>query len=346
MVKIRVANHYYNGENNSKQLIVTHSYGSTPIKLEFLFPDGNTFVVRDLVSDKSGYIEYPLSSEILYQNGDVSAQATVTTPSGAIEKSSVVSFPVGGSINATENLTLSLRNKRLYPKGGNSVVVVGDNKDYRIKFIGIENFSAIFAIFNRDGKTNPPIMLSETGEVDIPLWVLKGGTFEVGLYSEGFASTPITVSVDRSIVDKSGVIEEDPDQTIVEQLIKKVNDIKYIKACNIVNGKLIIYLNDGSEIDAGIVDDDDSTTIIQADQEQNDATQPNYIMNRTHYKETDNEGNIIYHRLDNNYLNLDNAVKKDSANPVTSEAVFEAINNDEPDTISNIEIEEILKNFV
>ena len=85
---------------------------------------------------------------------------------------------------------------------------------------------------------------------------------------------------------------------------------------------------------------------IQANQNQNDSTKPDYIKNRTHWKETDKSGKITYHPLDNNYLNLDNAVKKGSENPVTSEAVFAAIDSDEPDAISNVEIEEILKNFV
>ena len=344
MLRIRVVNHYYNGENESKQLIIS-AYAGIPVKLEFQLRDGNTFIVDDLVPDKSGNITYSLPSEILYQDGRVSAQATITLPSGVIEKSSIVSFPVGHSINATDSLTLFLHNKRLYPKGGNRIVVVGDNKDYKVKFTGVEDLGETFAIFNRDGKSSSPIMLSESGEVGIPLWVLKSGNFEVGLYAEGFASTPISITVDRSIVDQEGVITEDPDLTIVEQLLEKVNDIKYIKTCKIVDGRLILSLNDGTNIDAGFVGSGEST-IVQANQEQNNSSQPDYIKNRTHYKETDIEGNVIYHKLDNNYLNLDNEIKQNSDNPVTAKAVYKAVDEVEPEALSNLEIEELLKNFV
>lgn len=345
MLKIRVANQYFNGENESKNLVITQTYGGIPVQLDFQFPDGNTLIVKDLMCDESGNTTYPLPDEIMYQNGRVSVQATVVLPTGAVEKSSVVTFPVGRSINAEDNLTLFLHNKRLYPKGGNCIAVVGDNKDYKIKFENVENLGSIFAIFNRDGKSSSPIMLSESGEVGIPLWVLKSGNFEVGLYAEGFASTPLSITVDRSIVDQEGVITEDPDLTIVEQLLEKVNDIKYIKTCKIVDGRLIICLNDNSEIDAGFVGSGEST-IVQANQEQNDNSQPDYIRNRTHYKETDADGNVIYHKLDNSYLNLDSEIKQDSGNPVTAKAVYKAVDEAEPKALTNLEIEELLKNFV
>ncbi len=345
MLKIRVANQYFNGENESKNLVITQTYGGIPVQLDFQFPDGNTLIVKDLMCDESGNTTYPLPDEIMYQNGRVSVQATVVLPTGAVEKSSVVTFPVGRSINAEDDLTLFLHNKRLYPKGGNCIAVVGDNKDYKIKFENVENLGSIFAIFNRDGKSSSPIMLSDDGEVSVPLWVLKSGSFEVGLYAEGFASTPLNITVDRSIVDQEGVITEDPDLTIVEQLLEKVNDIKYIKTCKIVDGRLVICLNDGSEIDAGFVGTGEST-IVQANQEQNDNSQPDYIRNRTHYKEIDSEGNTIYHTLDNNYLNLESEVKQNSDNPVTAKAVYKAVDAAEPEALTNLEIEELLKNFV
>lgn len=347
MIKIRVTNQYFNGENESKQIIVTQTYSGVPVRLEFQLPDSNTFVADNLMPDESGSITYPLPVEIMYQDGRVSVQATIELPSGVIEKSSIVSFPVGHSINATDGLTLFLYNKRLYSKGGNGIVVVGDNKDYKVKFTGVEDLGETFAIFNRDGKSSSPIMLSESGEVGIPLWVLKSGNFEVGLYAEGFASTPLSITVDRSIVDQEGVITEDPDPTIVEQLLEKVNDIKYIKTCKIVNGRLMICLNDDSEIDAGFVGNGGGTiTTVQADQEQNDNSQPDYIRNRTHYKEVDGEGHTIYHTLDNNYLNLENEVKQNSDNPVTAKAVYKAVGAAEPEVLTNLEIEELLKNFV
>lgn len=85
---------------------------------------------------------------------------------------------------------------------------------------------------------------------------------------------------------------------------------------------------------------------VQSDQEQNDDSQPDYIRNRTHYKETNSEGQVVYHTLDNKYLNLDNEVRQDSNNPVTAKAVYKAVNEAEPEALTNFEIEELLKNFV
>ena len=274
------------------------------------------------------------------------AQATITLASGEIEKSSVISFHVGGSINATDSLTLLLHNKRLYPKSGNNVIVVGDNHDYFIKFTGVDDLGSVFAIFNRDNKSSSPIMLPEDGKVNIPSWVLKKGSFDVGLYADGFASTPLSVIVQGSIVEDNSTITEEPDPTIVEQLLKKVDDIKYIKSCKVVNGKLIIILNDDTELDAGYVIGDSEISSIQSDQDQNDSTKPDYIKNRTHYKEVDSEGNTIYHTLNNKYLNLDVEVGKDSENPVTAKAVCKAIASAEPEALTNLEIEELLKNFM
>ena len=55
------------------------------------------------------------------------------------------------------------------------------------------------------------------------------GNFELGLYAEGFASAPLEIIVDESIVEQSGVIVDESEPSIVEQLLNKVNSIKYIK---------------------------------------------------------------------------------------------------------------------
>ena len=54
---------------------------------------------------------------------------------------------------------------------------------------------------------------------------------------------------------------------------------------------------------------------------------------------------VVYHTLDNKYLNLDNEVRQDSDNPVTAKAVYKAVNEAEPEALTNLEIEELLKNF-
>lgn len=340
MVELKAVYQCFNGENNVQRIrVVSNTYVSTPLIIEFRLPDGNTYTVDNVVTDDSGCAVCDLSKEVLYQNGKVSAQATVKLPSGEIEKSNIITFAVHPSINAEDDFDILVFNNRLYPKGGNLFRAVGDNDSYKLKFIGAESLGEVFAIFSRDGNMSPPLLLDDNFEVNVPLWVLKKGSFEVGLYAEGYATTPLEIVVDKSIIDEDEVIKEDPPETIVNQLLSKVNSIKYITSCSVVDGKLMIYLNDGSEIDAGVV----STGV---DQEQNDDSQPDYIKNRTHYKEIDTEGNVIYHKLDNNYLNLDSEIKQNSDNPVTAKAVYKAVDAAEPEALTNLEIEELLKNFV
>lgn len=347
MIVLKPAYQCFNGENESRQIeICAQEYKNTPVSIEFRLPDGNTFVSDDLITDNNGEAIYLLPKEILYQNGRISAQATITLSDGKIEKSSVISFPISCSINSCDDFSILLYNNRLYPKGGNKLKLVGDNDCYKVKFIGIESLGEVFVIFSRDNKTSKPILLNDDGSVNIPLWVLKRGSFELGLYAEGFASTPLEIIVDESIIEQIGVIVDESEPSIVEQLLNKVNSIKYIKSCQIINGKLIVILNDDSEIDAGYVVGGSTALTIQSDWNQNENLQPDYIRNRTHYKEIDEDGNEVYHTLDNKYLNLDKEISQGSDNPVTSKAVYKAVTEVEMESLSNLEIEELIKNFV
>ena len=105
-------------------------------------------------------------------------------------------------------------------------------------------------------------------------------------------------------------------------------------------------MNDDSEIDAGYVVGGSTALTIQSDWNQNENLQPDYIRNRTHYKEIDEDGNEVYHTLDNKYLNLDKEISQGSDNPVTSKAVYKAVTEIEMESLSNLEIEELIKNFV
>lgn len=326
MITLKALCQCFNGENESKQLrVVSPNHKNTPICLEFRFPDGVSYTDNNAITDDNGEIMYLLPREVLYQNGKVSAQATITLPDGTIEKSAMITFAVNQSINADDDFSILMYGNRLYPRGGNVLRLVGDNDRYIIKFVGTENLGEVFAIFSRDNKTSKPILLNDDGSVNIPLWVLKRGSFEVGLYAEGFATTPLEIIVDESIIEQHGETIEDPEPSLVDQLLNKVNNIKYIKSCRVDSGRLIVILNDDSEIDAGFIISADELSSIQSDWDQNDDSSPDYMKNRTHYKEVDSDGNIIYHTLDNKYLNLDNEVNSDSGNPVTSKAVRDAV---------------------
>ena len=120
-----------------------------------------------------------------------------------------------------EPFILVLKGKRLFCKDEDTISPVGDNSDYIIKFEGVSK-TAVFAVFNRDGKTQK-ISLDENKEVLIPMWVLKKGSFEVGLYSDGFASTAVSVYVRASVMEDDYEQTEDVPQSMVDQLIELVN---------------------------------------------------------------------------------------------------------------------------
>ena len=97
-------------------------------------------------------------------------------------------------------INLELRDKWLSYAGGKPCfLIVGDNEDYSIHFDSDINKAAVFAVFRKEGKEQR-YLLDESGNVNIPLWVLKNGTFRVGLISDGFASTPLPIYVVGSII--------------------------------------------------------------------------------------------------------------------------------------------------
>ena len=127
-----------------------------------------------------------------------------------------------------EPIVLTLKDKRLFAKGDSTITLVGDNADYKIHFEGISK-TAVFAVFNRDGKTEKKA-LDESNDVSVPVWLLKKGKFDVGLYSDGFASTAVSISVRASVVEDEGEETEDIEQPMIEQLIELVNkDIASVK---------------------------------------------------------------------------------------------------------------------
>lgn len=158
---------------------------------------------------------------------------------------------------------ISVENKMLYPKGRSDINLTGDNTDYKLHFELDEPRTAMFALFRRDGKEKEYI-LDENGEVAVPMWVLKRGTFEVGLTSDGFASTALSVWVTASIKEETAEAAEEIPQEKIDQLIELVNEIKSGgsgggEAASVVSaevdedGVLLIELSNGEKIVAGTV---------------------------------------------------------------------------------------------
>ncbi|MCM1364663.1 MAG: hypothetical protein NC122_05105 [Faecalibacterium sp.] len=133
-----------------------------------------------------------------------------------------------------QTIELKLRDKRLFPidKTKRTFTVVGDNNDYYIHFDIDNPRRAMFAVFSQDDKCKcqPPkqesILIDESGTINVPMWILKKGGFNVGIVSDGFASTAFYIYVDGSIIDQPGIETESPPPSQVEQLIKLVNDLQ------------------------------------------------------------------------------------------------------------------------
>lgn len=155
-------------------------------------------------------------------------------------------------------LNLKVRDKVLLPESKDSLKFrfVGDNEDYVIHFDVDIPFVAMFAKFHTKNGDPEPILLDKDGNVKVPMSVMKYGQFDVGLYKDGYATTPFSVWVDGSIIDKNGIPIEEPEPTQVEQLIGLVNGIKQsgIQSAEVnADGHLIFTLTDGTVLDAGYV---------------------------------------------------------------------------------------------
>lgn len=113
-----------------------------------------------------------------------------------------------------------------------SFSLVGDNRDYCIHFTVDKPKRAMFAVFSEivRGCCRAPkqesVLIDENGLANVPMWILKQGSFNVGVVYDGFASTPFIVYVVGSIIDKTGIQTEEPPPSQVEQLIKLVNDLQ------------------------------------------------------------------------------------------------------------------------
>lgn len=166
-------------------------------------------------------------------------------------------------------INLELKDKWLSYAGGKPCfLLVGDNEDYSIHFDTDLNKAAVFAVFRKEGKEKR-YLLDESGNVNIPLWVLKNGTFRVGLISDGFASTPLPIYVVESILDKDCAEAEEVTPTQTQQLIELVNKTiagqhgVNIERVFIEDGELIIELSNGNKINAGKCRGSDETQFLE-----------------------------------------------------------------------------------
>lgn len=88
-----------------------------------------------------------------------------------------------------------------------------------------------------------------------------------------------------------------------------------------------------SAISESIIED------LQSDWAENSPTSPFYIRNRTHWVEhqAGSQGGEIVHKLDNKFLNIDSEPIEGSDNPISSDAVAQALKNAVDKSIDDLE---------
>lgn len=164
------------------------------------------------------------------------------------------------------NVELTVVGKRLLSSDGRKkkVIVVADNKDYFIKFNGVDESIAVFAKFRKDGKYQD-FLISSDRTVQIPLWVLSEGFFEVGLYNDSTATTAFEFEVVTSILEEEGIETETPEPGVVEQLIKLVNDLQNDLPIATKESLGVVKVGDGLLIDSSGTVSVDIAEEIEAD---------------------------------------------------------------------------------
>lgn len=158
----------------------------------------------------------------------------------------IITFEVNGRV-------LSLKDK-------NKTLAVSDNECYKavFEFSGQEEaLMALFARFIDENEHFYDVLLDENFSCAVPSAVLKSVAVEVGLYSDGFATTACKFCVAPSILENSKIEAEPPEVSQTQELISLVNKIVTVKEANVdSNNDLIITLSDGRKINAGYVKGD------------------------------------------------------------------------------------------
>ncbi|MBQ8027905.1 MAG: leucine-rich repeat protein [Clostridia bacterium] len=137
--------------------------------------------------------------------------------------------------------------------------IVGNNDDfYFAKFVFSEPDEAsrvIFARFINDSNEMVDVALDENCCCEIPPSMLNSLTFEVGLYSDGFATSTVKVAVTPSVLEAEGfLLNEENAPSQYEQILEIVNSVETVENA-VVNeeNNLIIALSSGAQINAGYV---------------------------------------------------------------------------------------------
>lgn len=129
-------------------------------------------------------------------------------------------------------IDLILKDKVLYFAEDSPVEwVVSDNGDYQMHIDIDDKRNAMFAVFVRDGEAiectidEDGYVLNKDGERSVPTWALACPFMNVGVISDDYATRPLSIAVRGSI---KRLYEEEivqPDDPLIEQILKIVNDI-------------------------------------------------------------------------------------------------------------------------
>lgn len=155
---------------------------------------------------------------------------------------------------ALQTIELKVRDRRLsFVEGGaREYYLLSQNAGYQMKFDLDEQRNAMFAVFVRDGQAVQCTIDSEgyvidpaTNERGVPIWALARPLMSVGVVSDYYATTPLTYCVHNSIKDWYDEPIIPPDNPLVEQLIRMVNNIPTLPPVTTADNGKVARVVDG-----------------------------------------------------------------------------------------------------
>lgn len=170
-------------------------------------------------------------------------------------------------MNITINLLLKDRQLSVL-KESSSTCVVSDNNSFCLKLISEDALPlAVFARFLFGNGLKSDVLLDGDGCCTVPLAALQNDYFEVGFYSDGFATTTVNFAVISSVLYKDAIESETPSASQTQQLIALVNQIPIIESISVnENAEVVITYTDKTEKTVGSLKDN----YVLLEQDKND----------------------------------------------------------------------------
>lgn len=124
-------------------------------------------------------------------------------------------------------MRFTVKNREISPSNGTTVLVIGDNADYKAQFEFDSEWNGVVktARFVRGKKFQEVVLVND--ECEIPIEVLKQGFLEIGVFSAEMTTTPCRILVKGSIKELGGATAE-PTPDVYRQIIKMIEDLEVV----------------------------------------------------------------------------------------------------------------------